>query len=252
MNYPETKTAVTVRPWLKMADPDRGDRICGVTAHSSRGPTTMALQGQAVENWMANASNGSAAQGWGSSCDVVIFATGDRRVMLNYRKERPLYGAGYGNAGSWDMGAIHLQVELAQPDNDTPFTFACIDSFAEFCAAAAIEFNFPLVRLPFINQTEQPFPRGISSHDATMNGRKLGKTDVGKMFPWPQFMELASGYYAAMSTPPAPPQPQIDALKEELDGSWDALHRAMKEHTTAADHLSTVYRILRERGIIEG
>jgi hypothetical protein len=54
------------------------------------------------------------------------------------------------------------------------------------------------------------------------------------------------------NTPLPPVPPAGGPLKEELDGAWDALHRAMKEHTTATDHLSTVYRILRERGIIEG
>ncbi len=194
-DYPERKTTVTVRPWLKEPDPGRGFRICGVTAHSSRGPTTMENQGIAVENWMANNANGSPSQGWGSSCDLVVFSNGERRIMLDWDRERPLYGAGYGDAGSWDMGAIHIQVEIAQPDNNTPFTPESIESFAEFCAAAARKYKFPLVRLPFLTQTEQPFPRGISSHDAIMNGRKYGKTDVGKMFPWAGFLVTAQRYY---------------------------------------------------------
>ena len=53
-----------------------------------------------------------------------------------------------------------------------------------------------------------------------------------------------------IQTPSPPPPPADDPLKAELDGVWDKVYEAQKNLTTATDHLTEVYRLLRERGII--
>ena len=217
-------------PWLKQPASHRTADIAGVLLHSSRGGPNSSVQndGPATEAWLSNPSNGSQAQGWGGSADLIIFGDGTRVRCLMWDRESPTYGAGYGDAGSWDASRFYLNVELAQHIESAPFDPRTIDSLAEWTARMSIEFHFPLVRLPFLWQKEQPIPKGITAHDATMNGRKYGKSDPGHMFPWDVYLTKAIDYQWKMQGGDGAMTPDerklFDDLKREYEYTRDCLY----------------------------
>lgn len=256
MVYEERMMRGVRQPWLAKPAPNRRSEIAGICIHSSRGgpKSSVANDGPATENWMASPQNGSATQGWGGSCDLIIYDIGTRVKVTDWDSESPTYGAGYGNflpPLGWDCSRYYLQVELAQHIASAPFDDRTIDSLAEWTANMALRYNFPIVRLPFLSQTGNPIPRGITAHDACQNGIRLGKTDPGPLFPWSEYMQKAANYYAALQTEPSPPAaPTLDwaPIKEIMDQGYRHAYEAMNESAAAFQKWDELFAEMRRQG----
>ena len=184
-----------VRPWL-----DRGVNIVGATIHSTRSGVSGDDEhddGPGTERWGMHPDNGSAAQGWGTFWDRLIWRDGTRLICTDVATEYASWTAGFGALGGpteWALGHYYIQYEIAQSRADQPFSLASIDSLAQNMAEDAQTYNFPIERIHFVSQQEIPPPRGITTHEGSANGIKLGKTDPGELFPWDTFIELAKDY----------------------------------------------------------
>jgi hypothetical protein len=191
MNYTDRPMNGTPNPWLFET---RLRTFRGIQLHATRGGSTVVTEGPATEGWMKNPNNGSASQGWGASCDVIIFHDGTRVwVNSDVPNKAPTYGAGYGGAGSWSAGWYYLQVEIAQANPGDYYLGAEVDSMAELTAEWARRYGFAIERIPWLHQDGPP-PMGICTHQESDNGQKLGKTDPGAMWPWDTYLRLTNGY----------------------------------------------------------
>lgn len=190
MTYPVEKLA-DPNPWLFESRPHRGTTLRGVMIHATRSGVSIGDDGPRTVRWMKNLKNGSAAKGWGSSCDEVIHEDGKRTLITpDYRTMAPTYGAGYGDVGTWSAGWYYYQFEVAQGSPSDAYTDAQIASLAERTLELAALHEFDSTkRILFLNQTGNP-PEGICTHEDSANGVKLGKSDPGGMFPWLKFMAL--------------------------------------------------------------
>lgn len=171
--------------------------------HATRGPTTMERQVAATENWFAN---GPDRGGWGSSADFVVgpdYRVGGRMAIVQFGNWWRTFGswsAGYGSRGaSVEYGAaeVGIAIELAQPDAATPFTPETIQALAWLCGTLNEQIvsrggtAIPPKHLDTWDQRrDRPVPRGYIGHDELENGRKLGKSDPGDLFPWAQLGAL--------------------------------------------------------------
>lgn len=181
-------------PWGVKSMPNRGDVIAGAMIHATRsGASGLYDDGPGTENWGMSPNNGSAAKGWGSFWDRLVFRTGTRVVCTDVDHEYASWTAGYGGSGTWAAGVYYIQYEVSQSRIDQPFSEESIDSLAEAIAEDSIKYDFPLERIPYLSQVG-PRPRGIATHEGSANGRKLGKTDPGPLFPWGEFLEKARHY----------------------------------------------------------
>jgi hypothetical protein len=146
---------------------------------------------------MYNTNNGSPGQGWGGSCDEIIFEDGTLVVVTpDFEGRAPAYGAGFGNTNfSWSCGWYYRQVELAQGNIDDDFTDAQIDTAAQREAEFSVRYGYPIHRIPWIHQQMPGSPEpGQGTHQESDNGKRLGKTDTGYKFPWTRFLALAQHY----------------------------------------------------------
>ena len=82
-----------------------------------------------------------------------------------------------------------INIELSQATNDSRFADATLKRAAQECAKLCRQYSIPAIWLERVDQTGE-VPSGITSHDLTDNGRRLGKTDVGQMFPGERFMDM--------------------------------------------------------------
>lgn len=184
-------------PWNWKPDPYRRGKIAGVVIHSTRSgqPGLDYDDGPGTENWGMNPNNGSAAQGWGTYWDLLIYRNGTRVISTDWDTEFASWTAGYGapGTGTWPLGIPYIQIEVSQARIDQPFSPESIDSLAQAVAEAAQKYDFPIRRLPFIPQTGTP-ERGIGTHEDSANGKHYGKTDPGPLFPWVTFLGLANDY----------------------------------------------------------
>lgn len=187
-----------------------------VQIHATRGSTTMDRQVQAAENHFAYQVNRG---GWGSSAEYAVGPDrriGGRIAIVRFGDWRTTYSswsAGYGARlplGRYEYGAAErgIAIEVAQPprrdlgrylsgDSDVPFTPATVAAVAWLCRrlnhvlVAAGGTAIPAVRIASWDQLRsRPVPRGYIGHEDLANGKKLGKSDVGAMWPWPQFLAL--------------------------------------------------------------
>lgn len=221
------------RPWLVSPMANRGSVIAGVMIHSTRSGQPGAFDDlSATENWGNSPSNGSAAQGYGSYWDEIIGRnTGERVICTDWDREYATWCAGYGGSGTWAAGVYYIQIEVCQARIDQPFSAASIDSLAESVAEKSIKYNFPLSRISYLEQTGTP-PRGICTHEDSANGRRLGKSDPGPLFPWGDFLQRARAYVQAMQKPEEPmgmtdeERDELDALKLRVDSINRDLLRA--------------------------
>lgn len=184
------RPGVTPHSYLRAAWAGRGREIAGVMIHATRSGTKGTKDGPGTENWLGHPSNTQAVS---SSWDSLFWDDGTQVQLGDRDNSFPTWCAGYGDAGTWNAGLYYLQYELAQGTVDSPFAEATIDSLAQQVARDAKTYDFPIVRLPFLTQVG-PVPRGITAHDACANGRKLGKSDPGYLFPWDAFIERANHY----------------------------------------------------------
>lgn len=189
MTYPR-RPIKAFNPWLKGYDATRGANIVGIQIHSTRSGKSDGDDGPRTEGWWANPQNNQG--GWGSYADFLIFEDGTQVQCTNLDSEYPKYTAGFGYAGSWNASFHYIQVEVAQGNPDDPFTDAEIESLGDLTIEMSGRYNFPLVRIPYLYQSQPP-QAGIATHEDSDNGKIYGKSDPGPMFPWEKFMALATG-----------------------------------------------------------
>lgn len=171
--------------------PNRRAIIAGATLHSTRSGHESGDDGPRTEGWDANPLNLNSFQ------DILMFEDGTTVFCTDWEREFATWTAGYADpkvGWSWAMGHHYIQVEVAQGTLNEPFKPAQLDALARLLALLAKEYNFPLVRLPYLTQKETPVPRGISAHDACANGRYYGKSDPGPLFPWDAVLASARAY----------------------------------------------------------
>lgn len=188
-------------PWGVKSMPNRRQVIAGVMIHSTRsGAAGLYDDGPGTENWGASSANRAKDRNgnpldYGSFWERLIFRDGTRILCTNPDIEYASWTAGYGDSGTWAAGMYYIQYEVSQSRIDQPFSAESIDSLAQAVAADSIKYGFPLTRIPFLTQTGTR-PKGICTHEDSANGRKLGKTDPGPLFPWPTFLGKAHAYRA--------------------------------------------------------
>jgi len=180
----------TVRPikgrhdYLVGSLPNRGKQIAGVMIHATRGGSLNPTHddGPGTENWALHPENK------GAYWDELIFRKdGTRVISTNWDTEFPKWTAGYGSGGTWAASDYYIQIEVSQSHIDQPYHENSIDSLAESVAEKSVKYDFPIVRIPYLEQMGVP-PRGICTHEDSANGRKLGKSDPGPKFPWGSFL----------------------------------------------------------------
>jgi hypothetical protein len=194
MQFPPDESA-PIRPWLVASrPPGASPRL--IIVHATRGANTQAAQYSATRNWFNSDANrgrnpdGSPAD-WGGSAHLVIGHDG-RLCRFIDDAHTAHYSAGFGSKPAplgWSADDWGLSMELAQSDKQEPFTHATLERAALQAAIWCQVFDIPAVHLGHIQQ-DAPGPGafGIVGHDELENGRKLGKTDPGALFPWPQFI----------------------------------------------------------------
>lgn len=213
-------------PWLVVPMANRADVIAGVMIHSTRSGASAVEHddGPGTENWAMSPNNGSAAQGWGAYWDELIYRTdGTRIISTNWDREYATWTAGYGDAGTWAAGIYYIQIEVSQSRTNQYFSSASIDSLAQSVAEKARRYGFPIQRIPYLSQTGEP-PRGICTHEDSANGRKLGKSDPGTLFPWEHFLARAQYYYNAGEPNVDPIQKQLDELNAAIMKRFDIIN----------------------------
>jgi hypothetical protein len=164
-----------------------------VIIHSTRGGTAnSALEYTATKNWFRSPNNRAPGQDWGGCASRIIGPGGEHCIVME-DDQMPRYSAGYGAIGpplEFLVDDYAISYEFAQPDNATPFTDAQYRRGATEIARDCLKHNIPPVVVDLFDQTVRPVPAGITRHDRTANGRKLGKSDPGKMWDDARFITL--------------------------------------------------------------
>jgi hypothetical protein len=168
--------------------PGRAHQIRGVFLHSTRsGRCGNPLEGVGTENWMSHPGNPGAAY------DALIYPDGQQVQATRWdRDEQPLWAAGWGNAGTWSAQQNYIHIEIAQACIDDPFTPEQIESAAQWTAEIFRPLVAPFIeRIPFLAQVGTA-PYGVADHQHSANGRKLGKSDPGPLWPWADYLARAN------------------------------------------------------------
>jgi len=158
---------------------------------------------------MENPNNGSAAQGWGSSCSRVLGPNGEMTYVLQ-DNQVPTYSAGYGRLfllGGWSIDEYGKSYEWAQPNILTSYSDAMYTRGAKEIAKDCVAYGIPPVFITVFDQAIQPVPTGLVRHDRCENGTKLGKSDPGLQFNEAKFIALLQAEIAALEN---------DMTKEEM------------------------------------
>ncbi len=174
-----------------------------IIVHATRGPTTPELQYRATVNWFTQHNKTrNRLRGWGPMSDFVVGAQGTIGQFGDWHETRSNWATGYGGRGSGTFGADEwsIPIEFAQTDNQEPMTEKCLERGAMLVKALAEECGIPIVRVNPYTQTD-PIVTGITGHDDTANGIKLGKSDPGWTGPeWRDFLGLVHGITPAMDS----------------------------------------------------
>lgn len=168
----------------------RTDSVRLVLLHATRGAAPLEQQYQATKNWMASPANrlGSGAETWGAVSSRIIGHDG--RLCLVVPDERyPVYSAGH-------MDPLAVSLELAQPDDDTPFAAATLERAALEAARLCRRHGIPPRVLPWVSADNRQAP-GIARHDRSDNGRHWGKSDPGRLFD-DRWFEQRVRYYMGL------------------------------------------------------
>jgi hypothetical protein len=198
--------------------PGGASNIHQIQIHATRGATTLDKQVQATENWFSSQPDKG---GWGSSADFVVgpdSRESGKMVIVqfgNWIRQFSSWSAGYGAGGAateWGAAEVGVAIEVAQParfdgtnylpgDSDVAFNNELMEAVAWLCNHINDELvknggtRIPSVHLPYWNQLRSnAVPRGYIGHDDLANGRKLGKTDPGKMWTWAHFIRLLNPF----------------------------------------------------------
>lgn len=165
--------------------------------HATRGHTTLNLQDDATLNWFQQSPDRG---GWGSTADVLISSDDDFIYEFgDIMREHSTWSAGYGALGpSYEYGADEwgISIELAQTDQQEPFTAKVIDKLVWYVQTRSRDFRLaiPPIHVTDWNQRRTgAVPSGFIGHDETANGRKTKKSDPGKQFPWDSFLARVKG-----------------------------------------------------------
>jgi hypothetical protein len=198
------------QPWLAVP---RTHPIRLVVIHSTRGDTTQELQYSATKNWLMSPGNNQG--GWGGSTNRIISHEGQMCVCWSDDMS-PTYSAGFGFEGShWAIDWYAVSFELAQRTFSEEFAEPTLARTAREVALLCAKYSIPPVWLDHVDQTGA-VPVGITGHETTDNGRRLGKTDPGSdlsaggRFDAPAFIqrvlrEMAGTPTLAASQPAGPP-----------------------------------------------
>lgn len=170
--------------------------IKGVMIHSTRGGRSAGDDGPGTERWGNHPDNP------GAFWDGLVYESGQQvRGCPGKYTLQPLWSAGFGSAGTWSAQDYYFQLELAQGRAEDPFTEEELTSAAQWVAELARIHGFTIQRINYLDQVGDP-PRGICSHEASANGKRLGKSDPGPMFPWDRFIEMANSYLEEVNEMP--------------------------------------------------
>lgn len=242
MDYNSSRRFIKARnSWLYRQSPGRARRMRGVMLHATRGGRSAGDDGPGTENWASNASNGAAFWDW------LAYENG-QQVLCTEGDEEPLWAAGYGAyPGTWSAQDYYYQFELAQGRPEDPYPAEQIESAAQWVGGLFKERGWPVQRIPFLYQTEGSAPPfGICTHEDSANGRRLGKSDPGPMFPWNTFLARARIWagQALEDDLSAADIARIDRL-ERVMGAWGIHVTATATNLAvlreaAGDHLITV------------
>lgn len=150
----------------------------GVVIHATRsGKPGFAMELAATLNWFANPDS-QVSSHW------VIGRQGEKvRVIAD-------------TAQAWHAGehnATHFGIELEQGVESDGFTDAQIDALVEVCRGYVEDFGIAPVHSP------STLMSGFIGHQETVQGKRAGKTDPGKLFPWDRFIALLSPPAAAFT-----------------------------------------------------
>ena len=216
--YPTRPSPVTEEPPMSAVDdlvnefhpytgPARRKRIHWpprvIIVHATRGPTTPELQYRATVNWFTKHNvTRNRLRGWGPMADFVVGAQGVIGQFADWRDTRSNWATGYGGRGSGTFGADEwsIPIEFAQTDQREPMTEKCLERGAMLVKALAEECGIPVVRVNPYTQKDATVT-GITGHDDTANGIKLGKSDPGWTAPeWVNFLGLVLGITPAMDS----------------------------------------------------
>lgn len=234
-NYPPDET-IKPQPWLAVP---RTRPIRLIVIHATRGDTTQDKQYQATKNWMLSAQNNSG--GWGGSTNRIISHEGQQCIAWPDEMQ-PTWSAGYGTASVWAIDEYAISFELAQRTRTELFTEATLARAAHEVALLCAKHGIPPVWLDRVDQTGA-VPTGITGHENTDNGRKLGKTDpgVGVSFDTAAFIKRVIAELHPMGPgeePAAPGRPYSD--EEWGQAQWVALNAVQKYGLTRWDAAATV------------
>jgi len=176
---------IMLHPW-KWGE--RWEPVRLIVIHASRGANTMARQYEATKNWQLSASNRNVepdGSEWASMSNRIIGHDGRQCISIPD-----------GFYPRWSLGhadPIAISFELAQPDDDTPFTEATLDRAAREVAALCVKYDIPPRVLPWLSADNHEAP-GIARHDRSDNGRLYGKSDPGRQFDDAAFESRVRAY----------------------------------------------------------
>lgn len=157
----------------RLSSPNVGGALVtprGVMLHSTRSgkDNTPQEEYNGTVNWFMNK--------WGKSDASSHALVGHDRIALLVPLTRQAYHAKENNS-------THLSIEFVQAKTTTPYVGFQYDVGAWLTRLWCGEFGIPMERV--LSQ----YKRGIISHDDSEQGKRDGKSDVGKSFDWRKFME---------------------------------------------------------------
>lgn len=126
-----------------------------IVLHSTRGGQVEGVEAQATINWFMNPESAASAH-------LLITRNGE---IIRFVDD---YDQAWASGQYLNMRS--LQVEMEQPDNDTPFTDAQMASVATAVRYWMQKHNIAIDH--------------VVGHDQTEQGQAYGKSDPGKMFDW--------------------------------------------------------------------
>ena len=186
-----------IQPDLVRLSPNRSASIWlgwrAVMIHSTRSGIPGNDDWMSTLYWFSNPASGVSSH-W------LVGRDGRRaRIVMD---NRPAQHAGEHNPYT-------IGIELEQPTIDTPFTAEQLESAAELVRAYCADYMIPAEHILGLRNGQH----GIIGHDESEQGREVGKSDPGPLFPWPSFMAMVRGEEEAMT---AEERAELEALRRDV------------------------------------